>query len=139
MAVPNPAASGDQTFAEGKDYSVWQRARVLDQNGFGQPVEAYSILVPKGWRTEGGVNWVINVTCPADAVLCGSTHDTCPPKLGLAYAQATAESPQAAADEIAADFEFLDDWGDRYQYLIELGEKLPPMPDVVAVARAFSQ
>jgi cysteine desulfurase/selenocysteine lyase len=67
--------------------------------------------------------------CPADAALCGSTHETCPPKLGLAYAPATAESPRAAADEVAADFEFLEDWNDRYQYLIELGEKLPPMPD----------
>jgi hypothetical protein len=55
-------------FVEGKDYSVWQRVRIKDQNGFSQPVEAYSILLPKGWRTEGGVNWVINTACPADAV-----------------------------------------------------------------------
>lgn len=26
------------------------------------------------------------------------------------------------------DFQFLDDWTDRYRYLIELGEKLPPLP-----------
>ena len=26
-------------------------------------------------------------------------------------------------------FDFLEDWSDRYQYIIELGEKLPPMPD----------
>ncbi len=57
-----------KSFAEGKDYTVWQRTRIKDQNGFAQPVEAYSILLPKGWRTEGGVAWVVNVTCPADAV-----------------------------------------------------------------------
>jgi cysteine desulfurase/selenocysteine lyase len=68
-------------------------------------------------------------TCPAEEVLCGSTHVTCPPKLGLAYAPAAADSPQSAADEIAEVFEFLEDWSDRYQYLIELGEKLPPMPE----------
>jgi cysteine desulfuration protein SufE len=32
-------------------------------------------------------------------------------------------------DRIVEDFELLDDWETRYQYLIELGEKLPSMPD----------
>jgi cysteine desulfuration protein SufE len=32
-------------------------------------------------------------------------------------------------EDIAADFEFLDDWEDRYRYLIELGKELPPFPD----------
>ncbi|MFO0843700.1 MAG: SufS family cysteine desulfurase [Gemmataceae bacterium] len=68
-------------------------------------------------------------SCPAESVLCGSTRDTCPPRLDLAFAPAMAESPQAAADEIAEVFDLLEDWGDRYQYLIELGEKLTPMPD----------
>jgi cysteine desulfurase/selenocysteine lyase len=68
-------------------------------------------------------------TCPGDAVLCGSAHDTCPPKVELAFAPAKAPTPQAAAEEIADVFEFLDSWSDRYQYLMELGEKLPPMPD----------
>jgi hypothetical protein len=61
-----PAQSA--SFVEGKDYQVWQRVRVKDENGFAQPVEAYSLLLPKSWRTEGGVRWVINISCPADAV-----------------------------------------------------------------------
>jgi cysteine desulfuration protein SufE len=32
-------------------------------------------------------------------------------------------------DEIVDTFEFLDDWDQRYQYLMELGEHLPPLPD----------
>ncbi|MCU7904415.1 MAG: SufE family protein [Candidatus Thiodiazotropha sp. (ex Epidulcina cf. delphinae)] len=32
-------------------------------------------------------------------------------------------------NEIVDIFEFLDDWDARYQYLRELGENLPPMPD----------
>lgn len=32
--------------------------------------------------------------------------------------------------EILADFEMFDDWADRYRYLIELGEKLPPLDPV---------
>ncbi len=31
--------------------------------------------------------------------------------------------------ELLADFEVFDDWADRYRYLIELGEKLPPLAD----------
>ncbi len=32
-------------------------------------------------------------------------------------------------DEIAEIFELLGDWDQRYAYLAELGEKLPPMPE----------
>lgn len=32
-------------------------------------------------------------------------------------------------DDIVDIFELLEDWEQRYQYLIELGEKLPPLPD----------
>jgi cysteine desulfurase/selenocysteine lyase len=46
-----------------------------------------------------------------------------------AYPRAAAASPQAAAEELIETFEFLGDWGERYQYIIELGEKIPPLPD----------
>ena len=32
-------------------------------------------------------------------------------------------------DNICADFEFLDDWEDRYRYVIELSRSLSPLPD----------
>jgi len=32
-------------------------------------------------------------------------------------------------DDIAADFAFLDDWEDRYRYIIELGRELPALPE----------
>ena len=44
------------------------------------------------------------------------------------YPVAAATTPQAAAEEIIEVFDFLDDWADRYQYMIEIGAKLPPMP-----------
>ena len=34
-------------------------------------------------------------------------------------------------DEIRDDFELLDDWEDRYRYVIELGRKLPPFPETM--------
>jgi cysteine desulfuration protein SufE len=33
--------------------------------------------------------------------------------------------------EITSDFAVLDDWEDRYRYLIELGRNLPPLPDAL--------
>jgi cysteine desulfuration protein SufE len=36
---------------------------------------------------------------------------------------------QAAQQEVIEEFAFFDDWMDRYQYLIDLGRRLPEMPD----------
>jgi cysteine desulfuration protein SufE len=40
----------------------------------------------------------------------------------------TADAAQAA---IADEFAFFGDWTERYQYLIDLGRKLPPFPDAL--------
>ncbi len=37
-------------------------------------------------------------------------------------------TPEQAQDEIIEEFELFDNWMDRYQYLIDLGQKLPEMP-----------
>lgn len=34
-------------------------------------------------------------------------------------------------DDIRADFELLDDWEDRYRYLIEIGRSLEALPDAL--------
>ncbi|THH38605.1 SufE family protein [Aliishimia ponticola] len=39
----------------------------------------------------------------------------------------------AAFEEIVEDFEFLDDWEDRYRFVIEEGKKLTPLPDALKV------
>jgi cysteine desulfuration protein SufE len=35
----------------------------------------------------------------------------------------------SSLDEIIENFELLEEWDDRYRYLIELGRALPPLPD----------
>lgn len=37
-------------------------------------------------------------------------------------------SASQAQQEIVEEFSLFDDWMDRYQYLIDLGRKLPPLP-----------
>lgn len=39
----------------------------------------------------------------------------------------------ARFEEIAADFAFLDDWEDRYRYVIELGRGMSPLDDALKV------
>jgi cysteine desulfuration protein SufE len=36
-------------------------------------------------------------------------------------------------DEINENFSLLDEWDDRYRYLIELGRMLPPLPDAARI------
>ena len=38
-------------------------------------------------------------------------------------------TPAEAQRAIAEEFAFFSDWSERYQYLIDLGRKLPPFPD----------
>lgn len=40
-----------------------------------------------------------------------------------------AASAAEAQREIADEFAFFGDWSERYQYLIDLGRRLPPFPD----------
>lgn len=54
FAQPARPAAG---FVEGKDYVLLKRVRFQDQMGFDRPVEAFSLLVPSGWKAEGGVKW----------------------------------------------------------------------------------
>lgn len=49
--------TSDSKFIEGKDYNLFTRARVLDKKGFSQPVEAVSLLIPKGWQYSGDILW----------------------------------------------------------------------------------
>jgi cysteine desulfuration protein SufE len=42
-------------------------------------------------------------------------------------------SPAAAQDAIRDEFAFFGDWSDRYQYLIDLGRKLPSFPDAARI------
>ena len=37
-------------------------------------------------------------------------------------------APEIAFDTLKENFELLDDWDDRYRYIIDLGRKLPPFP-----------
>lgn len=45
------------------------------------------------------------------------------------YLKTMLESINAKQDQIIEDFELFDEWMDKYEYIIDLGKKLPPMED----------
>ncbi len=45
----------------------------------------------------------------------------------------TTTMAQAAFEDIVADFEFLEDWEDRYRYVIDHGKAMDPMEDALKV------
>lgn len=40
---------------------------------------------------------------------------------------------QTAFEDVVEDFEFLDDWEDRYRMVIEMGKAMDPLPDALKV------
>lgn len=53
------------------------------------------------------------------------------------YPTAAADSPESAAEEIAEIFELLPDWPMRHQQIMDLGERLTPMPDALKTPETF--
>ena len=43
--------------------------------------------------------------------------------------EGTTSTIEAAQEAIADEFAYFGDWTERYQYLIDLGRKLPPLPE----------
>ena len=50
------------------------------------------------------------------------------PATAVVYPSAVADSPESVAAEIQELFDCLPDWTMRYQQIIDLGQRLPPMP-----------
>lgn len=52
----------------GKDYFVLRRFRVEDKQGFYQPLEAFSFLLPEDWKLSGGIQWNSGSKCLPEMV-----------------------------------------------------------------------
>jgi cysteine desulfuration protein SufE len=63
-------------------------------------------------------------SAPSSAVACRPEHVDLP---SLTFYIERRTVPMANIDDITDNFAILDDWDDRYRYLIELGRELPPL------------
>jgi hypothetical protein len=58
-STESKAANKESTqFREGVDYTIFERARILDKTAFADPQEAYSLLLPTGWKHEDEIIWI---------------------------------------------------------------------------------
>jgi cysteine desulfuration protein SufE len=53
------------------------------------------------------------------------------PDTFASYHAANPYGTEVTVDSLIDDFSLIDDWESRYRYLIELGHRLPPLPDVL--------
>ena len=81
----------------------------------------------------GALEKIVRITAVKAPAFIGSET------MELKYPSATAASPQLAADQLAEVFEFLGDRDARNEYLLELGEKLLPLPTALKTDAARVQ
>lgn len=64
------ACGGDDADLSGAAGDVLRLTRfeIVDRDGFGAPIVAYSFLAPADWRLEGDVRWNPSARCPFDLV-----------------------------------------------------------------------
>lgn len=62
-----------------------------------------------------------------------TTHRSCPQEKDGRDGDTARESAEHVQQSIVEDFRTFDDWTDRYQYLIELGRRLPSFPEAARI------
>lgn len=52
----------------GTDHLRLRLVKIMDQQAFGRPIEAASILLPADWNVEAGVTWTQDLGCPRNSI-----------------------------------------------------------------------
>lgn len=97
-AQSTSAAKNSTTYVEGKDYTVLERVRFMDEMGFQQPAEAFSMLIPKGWKHEGGVIWKSLQECRSEII--GSKVRISSPDGAIVFQSLQPHGWNAASDQM---------------------------------------
>ncbi len=67
-----PAGTGGRSTKISSEQIRLRLVKVYDREGFGQPVEAFRLLLPAEWKTDGWIRWVArNINCPANIIEVG--------------------------------------------------------------------
>lgn len=68
VAAQKPSLNPVDESGQGRCYRL-KVVKIMDEQGFGQPVEVARLLIPTDWRTEGGVRWDSSQTrCPLNII-----------------------------------------------------------------------
>ncbi len=67
-AATKPKIAKQVESQKNPDYQRMKLVRVMDREGWGEPVEAFRLLLPSDWKTEGGIRWVSDLGCPPNII-----------------------------------------------------------------------
>ncbi|MGA7178694.1 MAG: hypothetical protein WBX11_03770 [Thiobacillaceae bacterium] len=97
-SVPAAQAAGPDAR---QDYLRLHQIKIIDPAGFGHPVEAATILLPKDWQVESGVVWTGDIGCPRNSIKLSLEAQSPDGKLGFEvfpdYVWLWVDDPQARA------------------------------------------
>ena len=79
-SLPTAQAAGP---ASANDCLRLHQVKIIDPAGFGRPVEAASILLPKDWKVESGVVWTGDTGCPRNGIQLSLKAQSPDGKLGF--------------------------------------------------------
>jgi hypothetical protein len=101
VALTCLSATQAAALVDADPYLLMHRVVVIDPSGFGRPVEAASILLPKDWRVESGVVWTADIGCPRNGIKLSLKAQSPDGKLGFEvfpdYVWNWVDDPQARA------------------------------------------
>jgi hypothetical protein len=64
----NNTANKSASMVEGKDYIILKRFRLEDKQGFSQPIEVSSFVLPANWKVNSNVQWNLSSKCLPEMV-----------------------------------------------------------------------
>jgi hypothetical protein len=68
LSADSQGHSSKKADGSNTSYHRMKMVRVMDPEGWGQPVEAFRLLIPSDWKTDGGVRWVSDLGCPPNII-----------------------------------------------------------------------
>lgn len=80
LASAPPRAAGEAA----PDHLRMRLVKIVDTQGFGQPVQAASILLPSDWKVESGVRWTTQLGCPQNMIQMSLEASSPDGRLGFA-------------------------------------------------------
>jgi hypothetical protein len=101
VALAGVSATQAAAPVDAEHYLLMHRVSIVDPGGFGRPVEAASILLPKDWQVESGVVWTGDIGCPRNGIKLSLKAHSADGKLGFEvfpdYVWNWVDDPQARA------------------------------------------
>lgn len=108
---------------------------VMDRMGINSTARISLAMYNTREDIDAAVDALIRATASMSPTPTASSAAAAPAKQEVTYPSAAAATPAAAADALAEDFELLEERDAKNAYVLDLGNKLPPLFDLLKKSR----